>query len=86
MIDNLNAKIGLLKLGTTTVECGNHFRKIKNLINKEFAEEELSASIYCNKWLLIKMLELESCWNDDAKQIHRLLHKQLTQNIKSSMQ
>lgn len=75
------AKVGFLKPATTTVESGNHFRRIKSLIN-ELAEEEFSVSIYCNKWILTKMLELECCWNDDAKQIHTLLHNQLTKNLK----
>ncbi|NRB25820.1 hypothetical protein [Shewanella sp.] len=84
MNNNLIAKIGFLKPATTTVECGNHFRKIKNLIINDLAEEELKVSIHCNKWILTKMLELEGHWDDDARQMHTLLHNQLTLNVKSN--
>lgn len=39
-------KVGLLKPATTTVECGNHFRKIKNHIN-ELPEEKLIVNVDC---------------------------------------
>ncbi|AEH16265.1 hypothetical protein [Shewanella baltica] len=92
MSNNLIMKIGFLKPATTTVECGNHFRKIKNLIINDLAEEEeeeeeeeeLKVSIHCNKWILTKMLEFEGHWDDDARQMHTLLHNQLILNAKSS--
>lgn len=75
------AKIGFLKPDTTTVEGGNHFRNIRCLID-ELTDEKFSVSIDCNKWILTKMLELECCWDGDAKETHRLLHNQLTKNLK----
>ena len=82
MNENIIMQVGLLSPFTTTVDSGNHFRHIEPLIEC-FADEEFSVSIYCNKWLLTKMLELKEQWNDDAKQVHALLHKQLSENIKS---
>jgi hypothetical protein len=84
MNNNLIVKVGFLKPATTTVDCGNHFREIKNLINNDLAEEELKVCIHCNKWILTKMLELEGRWNGDSKQMYTLLHNQLTLNVKSN--
>ena len=78
----LAMKVGGLELGTSTVENGVHFRKIRNLID-DLIEDEFIVSINSSKWILTQMLELENrSWDDDAKEIYLLLHNQLIKNIK----
>lgn len=79
--DEFAMHVGFLKPMTTTVDSGAHFADLRNLLEK-VSGNELTVSIENNKWLLTKMLELEGNWNDDAKQMHTLLHNQLSHNIK----